>query len=154
MPHRSLSRLLAASLSVAAVAAPSALAQPAADWPSQVAKPPALSQDQRSPDAKDAATVNARGTDVSAPDQQDRRDAAGIQKSPHAGTTEPRTRQAGPPTWPARPTPIAAGQSAPTDGNGDGPMPVILLIIAAVGIAMLAGMRFVRPRTRAARARV
>jgi hypothetical protein len=155
MSRRPLS-LLAASLAVAVVAAPSALARPISDPPAAPAKSPAASQDRRTPDGIDRAqaAVQARGTNVAAPDQQDRRVASHAPTSSLAGTTSKKPLP-GPPTWPVDPKPITAAQPAPVDGGGGGsPVLPAALILAGACVAMFAGMRFVRPRLRATRARV
>jgi hypothetical protein len=137
MPHLSLSRLLAAALAVAALAAPSALAQPApyaahhAGLPQ--AHPAAAAQDRRSPDAKDRAD---RPSDL--------RSAAQATKGP---------KPAGPPTWPVNPRPITAGQPASDTGNGGSSLPLVLVIIGGAAAALLAGVRLVRPRLHASRVR-
>jgi hypothetical protein len=126
MSHLSLSRLLAVSLLVATMAAPSAIARP--DAPSHAATP--APKDLRSPDTKDRAdsVVGPHHGDAAAPDQQDRRDG-----------------RLGAPT--------SSPVGAPVDGGGS-PVPASLLIIAGAGVLLLAGGMLTRPRMRAARARL
>ena len=70
---RTLSRAVAAALAIAAIAAPSALARPLQDLPTQAP------QDFRMPDTKDAAALS-----------QQRSDTDGVQTSSLAGTTSPK----------------------------------------------------------------
>jgi hypothetical protein len=151
MSRRPLSSLVAAALAVAAVAAPSALARPIVDSPAAPSKSTVASQDRRSPDAKDRAesAVQARGTNVAAPDQQVH--SGPFSRVPESSSLAGRT-SAGPPTWPADPKPITASQPTPADDGGGNVLPAALLILAAACVAMFAGMRFVRPRLRASRA--
>jgi hypothetical protein len=154
MSRRPLS-LLAASLAVAVVAAPSALARPISDPPAAPAKSPAASQDRPTPDSiyRAPAAVNVRGTNVAAPDQQDRRVASQARGSSLAATTSKKPLP-GPPTWPVHPKPITAAQPAPVDGGGGSPVLPAALILAGACVALFAGMRLVRPRLRATRARI
>lgn len=97
-------RILVPLLAAMALAAPAAQAQPA-DY-SRAAAP---QQDQRSPDAVDAAT-------------------------PHAPKTRPLP---GPPTWPSNPQPISTPAAASDDAGGID-VPTITLGILGSVIAVLA----------------
>src|SRR5215207_8076439 len=135
MTRRPLSSLIAVSLAVTVVAAPSALARPTADPPAASAKSQAASQDRRSPDAKDRAqtAIQARGTDVAAPDQQVHRGP--FSRVPESSSLAGRT-SAGPPTWPADPKPITASQPTAADGGGGSAVPGTLLIVAGACLAL------------------
>ena len=149
MSRRPLS-FLAASLAVAVVAAPSALARPISDPPVAPAKSPAQSQDRRAPDSVDRghAAVQARGTNVAAPDQQVHSGPfSNVRGSSLAATAK--QPLPGPPTWPVNPEPITASQPAPVDGGDGSPVLPAALILAGACLALFAGVKFVRPRMRA-----
>jgi hypothetical protein len=123
---------LATALTLAATAAPAALAQPI---------------DPRSPDARHAAASTQRVNDLRSPDTRDAADARQI-----VGT--------GPPAWPVNPQPIArprAVASAPGSGldwssAGIGAAAVLgALAIAAAGILGLRRRRIARPGSLTAR---
>ena len=152
MSRRPLS-LLAASLALAAVAAPSALARPISDPPVAPAEKTTVvaSQDRRAPDSIDRgqAAIQARGTDVAAPDQQA---THGGPFSYGRGSSLAATAKhplPGPPTWPVNPEPITSSQPAPVDDGGGTPVLGAALILAGACLALFAGMRYVRPRMRA-----
>ena len=146
--------LLAASLAIAVVAAPSALARPISDPPVAPAKKTTtvvVSQDRRAPDSIDRgqAAINAPGTNVAAQDQQVRHTGP---FSNGRGTSLAATAKQplpGPPTWPVDPQPITASQPAPVDDGGSSPVLPAALILAGACLALFAGMRYVRPRMRA-----
>ena len=177
MSRRPLS-LLAASLAVAVVAAPSALARPISDPPVAPAEsPPAQSQERRSPDSIDRsqaavqsrgtdvpaqshdrrapdsidrgqAAVQARGTDVAAPDQQVVHSGPFSSNRGSSLAATAKNPLPGPPTWPVDPKPITAAQPAPVDDGGGTPVLGAALILAGTCLALFAGMRYVRPRMR------
>ena len=153
MSRRPLS-LLAASLAVAVVAAPSALARPIHDPPLPPTEARAQSQECRAPDSieRGQAAIQARGTDVAAPDQQVVHSGPFSSNRGSSLAATAKNPLPGPPTWPVDPKPITAAQPAPVDDGGGTPVLPAALILAGACLAMFAGMRFVRPRMRATRA--
>jgi hypothetical protein len=124
--RKALAAGLAAALTLPVIAAPAALAQPI---------------DRRSPDARDAAVSTQRATDMRSPDARDAAQPAQI-------------GVAGPPAWPANPSPIARPRSvasAPPSGFDWGSAGIGAVAGAgacAISLAGIAGLR----RRRVARA--
>jgi hypothetical protein len=132
-----LARVLGAALAITALAVPAAGAQPA-DTPAAAASKP--------------APINARGTDLRAPDQQAPASTPIVEqdlRSPDAADV--RSSLPGPPTWPVDPQPIRPAPVAPVDDGGT-PWPTIgiSLAIACLALAGSAGMAGrIRRRSRA-----
>jgi hypothetical protein len=124
-----LSRLLIASLTAAAVAAPAATAQPVEPVPMTPNAAP--NQQLQGEAAKDQAPAPS-------PHQQLQGEAAKDPSRAPAPAVEP---VPGPPTWPVNPEPIAP-PAAPVADDGDGggiEAPVLALIIAG-GLALAGGL--------------
>jgi hypothetical protein len=143
-----LSRLLIASLSVAALAAPAAVAKPIDMHASTVTKPEPANQDMRT----EAAALPAYPSPATKPAQMDLRSENAVDPSRKPAPATPRVLP-GPPTWPMHPKPIATAPGpVADDGDGGGvDAPVVALIIAGV-LALGGGMTVVtlRHRTRVA----
>ena len=138
--HRSTpGRSLAAALAILAVAAPSALAQPA-DMHAGPAQPATPAQDLRSPDTRDAATRPANAS------QQDLRHLRA------GAATTTRAPLPGPPSWPAHPQPISPPSTAAQQPDDGIDTATIALGIAAslLTVGTLAGIasRTRRPQRR------
>jgi hypothetical protein len=147
-----LSRLLVATLAVAALAAPSAMAQPI-DTPMQqqdmhastVTKPEAAQQDLRT-EASQLPAYPSRAAAQSAQTDLRGENAKPVPSSPRV--------LPGPPTWPTDPKPIPPSEAPAVADDGDGggiDLPVALIGIAGV-LALAGGLGAValRSRTRVA----
>jgi hypothetical protein len=134
----SITRMLAAAVATAALAAPAATAAQPPDMHASVALAAAQAnerQDLRSPDARDATvhprravqTINAPGATAV--------DSASTKPLP------------GPPTWPVNPQPVKAAPAAQPAGDGDGidwttiAIGIAGSLIAVGGLALLANRR-------------
>ena len=138
-------RILAAALAIAALAAPAAQAKPSPPdmhASTAVAAAQALDkQDLRSPDARDATvkpphsgpTVNGLGTT--------------------AVDSASQLPPAGQPTWPVNPQPITAPAQPATDDDGS-PVPVIPLVAGLLGVVLAAAAARYGVRRSQRRARV
>ncbi|HEX6621921.1 MAG TPA: hypothetical protein VF024_19815 [Solirubrobacteraceae bacterium] len=143
-PRKALGTALATALTLAATAAPGALAQPInprSSDASEAANGTQPATDVRSPDARDAADRSQPPPDLRSPDARDA--AAGRQIA-----------VAGPPTWPTSPQPVTpprvvvsapdSGLDWPSAGIGAGTV-IGALAIALVGTVGLRRRRIARP---------
>lgn len=138
---KALGAVLASALTLAATAAPGALAQPINPRSPDAADRTQPATDVRSPDARDAADSTQRPPDLRSPDARDA--AAGRQIA-----------VAGPPTWPTSPQPVTrprvvvsapdSGLDWPSAGIGAGTV-IGAVAIALVGTVGLRRRRIARP---------
>jgi hypothetical protein len=126
---RTLSRAVAAGLAIVAIAAPTALARPIQDLPTQAP------QDLRMPDTKDAAALS-----------QQRSDTSGVQTSSLAGTTSPKGDVYWSYDYPAQdpktavPPAVDTAPAPATDGGGsDTPWATIGIALAAALLGATGG---------------
>jgi hypothetical protein len=158
-----LSRLLIASLSAAAIAAPAAVAQPTDPvqldmHASTVTKPASAQQDLRSEAAADPSRPAGKDLRSEAAADPSRAPSSypgsfpGPPILPAPGSHVP-AKNPGPPVWPTNPQPIASAPAPVADSvDGDGvDLPVALLAIAGT-LALGGGLTVValRHRTRVA----
>ena len=139
--RKALGAVLASALTLAATAAPGALAQPINPRSPYAASRTQPATDVRSPDARDAADRTQPPPDLRSPDARDA--AAGRQIA-----------VAAPPTWPTSPQPITrprvvvsapdSGLDWPSAGIGAGTI-IGALAIALVGSVGLRRRRIARP---------
>jgi hypothetical protein len=140
-----LPRLLIASLTAVAVAAPAAVAQPIDMHPTVPTKPQQAMDDLRT----EAAASPADRSPATKAAQTDLRTENSVDPSSKPVPSYPRALP-GPPTWPMHPKPItpAPGPVAADDGGDGGiDLPVALLGIAGV-LALGGGLTVVALRTR------
>jgi hypothetical protein len=144
------SRLLVASLAVAALAAPAAVAQPIDArqkdmHASTVTKPEAAQQDLRT-EASALPAYPSRAAAKSAQADLRSENAKPVPSSPRV--------LPGPPTWPTDPKPITPSKAPAVADDGDGggiDLPVVLIAIAgALALAGGIGVMALRSRTRVA----
>lgn len=135
MPYRkNISRLAVAALLAAAVAAPTAMAQPALDTnvsPGQ--KPAPGTQDRRSESVREQSVV----PQTKAPATGDLRSESAKDQT---RAPQPRGPFPGPPTWPAYPRALTPPAETVATGDGDGgdvEWPVAVLALA--GTLLLGG---------------
>jgi hypothetical protein len=142
-----LPRLMIASLTAMAVAAPAAVAQPIDMHRTVPTKPKPAMQDLRT----EASALPAYPTPATKAAQKDLRTENAVDPSRKPAPSFPRALP-GPPTWPMHPKPItpAHAPAAADDGDGGGiDLPVALIGIAGTlalggGLAVAA----LRPRSR------